>query len=108
MPLPTSKSYPKIQGMAPCYYAETGKGQIESRNKEKQIQELLIKNALLPTVKKALQSQLLSDDLDWCCNTPLQTGRLRELEHEQVGVWGFVWFGFFKLSCGKHENEYNP
>lgn len=86
---------------------------MESCNKEKQIQELLIENTLLPTVKKALQSQRLSDDFGWCCNTPLQTGRLRELEHEQVGVWVFVSFGFFlffflKLSLGKHKNEYDP
>lgn len=78
--------------MTLCYYAETGKGQIQSGNKEKQIQELLIQNALLASVKKALQSQLLSADLGWCCNTPLQTGTLWELGHQQAGVWGLVWF----------------
>ena len=103
MLLPTSKAYPKIQGMAPCYYAETGKRQTESRNKEKKIQELLIKKALLPTAKQALQTQLLPAALSWCCNTPRQTGRLGEPEHEQVGVWVFVWFGFvfFKVLIRK-------
>lgn len=92
MLLATSKQYPKIQGMTPCYYPETGKGQTESGNKEKQIQELLIQNALLASGKKALQSQLLSADLGWCYNTPLQTDRLWELGHQQAGAWVLVWF----------------